>query len=62
MQMILIALSLPCLSFSDINLGFHFLGEQGLLDEAQRALEEAEALKKVCHFLILISQFVCIKD
>jgi soluble cytochrome b562 len=24
------------------------LGEQGMVDEAQKALEEAEALKKVC--------------
>ncbi|RYR24435.1 hypothetical protein S83_037946 [Arachis hypogaea] len=27
------------------------LGEQGKVDEAQKALEEAEALKKVLHFL-----------
>ena len=26
-------------------------GEQGMIDEAQKALEEAEALKKVCVFL-----------
>lgn len=25
-----------------------YLGEQGMVDEAQKALEEAEALKKVC--------------
>ncbi|MFS7947151.1 hypothetical protein Hanom_Chr06g00544731 [Helianthus anomalus] len=30
------------------------LGEQGMLDEAQKALEEAEALKKVPNFLIHI--------
>ncbi|MFS7947154.1 hypothetical protein Hanom_Chr06g00544761 [Helianthus anomalus] len=30
------------------------LGEQGMLDEAQKALEEAEALKKVHNFLIHI--------
>lgn len=34
------------------NKHYQFLGEQGMLDEAQRALEEAEALKKVHHFLI----------
>lgn len=28
-------------------------GEQGMVDEAQKALEEAEALKKVCVFVLL---------
>lgn len=27
---------------------FFHSGEQGMVDEAQKALEEAEALKKVC--------------
>ena len=31
---------------------FTFLGEQGMVDEAQKALEEAEALKKVFNFFL----------
>jgi hypothetical protein len=34
-------------------------GEQGLIDEAQKALEEAEALKKVIHlFYFIIDLFM----
>ena len=29
---------------------FKLTGEMGMIDEAQKALEEAEALKKVCTF------------
>lgn len=31
----------------------HYLGEQGMVDEAQKALEEAEALKKVLTLFII---------
>lgn len=50
--------NVSCPTFPDVILYFSFcpcvlmyvvflLGEQGMVDEAQRALEEAEALKKV---------------
>lgn len=32
--------------------------EQGMVDEAQKALEEAEALKKVCIFSVISFLFV----
>lgn len=36
---------------------FEWTGEQGLVDEAQKALEEAEALKKVPHVLNLFAYY-----
>jgi predicted AAA+ superfamily ATPase len=35
-------------------------GEQGLIDEAQKALEEAEALKKVIHLFYFIMKVIVI--
>lgn len=37
-------------------------GEQGMVDEAQKALEEAEALKKVCFFRKLVFCLVLISE
>lgn len=36
---------------------FFVTGEQGMVDEAQKALEEAEALKKVCFFVSDVTIF-----
>lgn len=38
------------LSYAVLNLLHILSGEQGMVDEAQKALEEAEALKKVFNF------------
>lgn len=44
----------PCFGYLFFNLFISITsGEQGMVDEAQKALEEAEALKKVCVFVFL---------
>lgn len=43
--------SVTLLYLIDLNIDWYvcWTGEQGMIDEAQKALEEAEALKKVFH-------------
>lgn len=42
-----------------INFFITYSGEQGMVDEAQKLLEEAEALKKVLYFLFLFIRSTC---
>ena len=37
----------------------YVLGEQGMVDEAQKALEEAEALKKVFNIMFFLKFWEC---